>query len=421
MNEFKIGWKIVLTSMLGIAFCGSNVLLYSIGALAPALSEEYGWSHGSIQFASLISISTVVLSLPVVVQLTARFGVRAVTLASMFLSSVFVSLHALLPSDIKYFYLFAFLTAVSYAGTLPITWTKMVTSWFDKRLGLALGLTLLGTGLGGALVKPIAAALIEGYGWRGAYIGLGIIPLIIVLPLIFAWFKEPASDIEQAGSKDGAADSGDAADNSAAAQRQFLKNWRFWVLAAAYLPIGFAVPGLITNMELILATGGASPEVVVTAASSFGLFVIVGRIVGGVLLDKFNPGIVGGVLILSLSVALLMLLQQDLTLSVALVAIALAGFGTGVEFDVLSYLVTRIFGHKQYVKVFGAVMGILYLSSAFGPMLFGATYDRYGNFDLVLYSTAVGVFVSALLIGSLAGTLRSPAVSSDGKISSALP
>ena len=57
MNEFKLGWKIVLTSMLGIAFCGSNVLLYAIGAIAPELSEEYGWSHGAIQFASLISIS----------------------------------------------------------------------------------------------------------------------------------------------------------------------------------------------------------------------------------------------------------------------------------------------------------------------------------------------------------------------------
>lgn len=66
MNEFKFGWKIVLTAKLGVAFSGSNILLYTIGGLAPELSGEFGWTHGSIQLASLFTIGTIVLSLPVV-------------------------------------------------------------------------------------------------------------------------------------------------------------------------------------------------------------------------------------------------------------------------------------------------------------------------------------------------------------------
>ena len=402
MKEFKLGWKIVLTAMLGIAFSGSNMLLYAVGAIAPELSAEFGWSHGSIQLASLFSITTVVLSLPIAGYLSDKFGVRLVTLISVLLTIICLVLHSFITSDITYYYLLASLTALAFAGTLPITWTKMVTSWFDKRLGLALGLTLLGTGLGGALVKPITAGLIVEFGWRGAYLGLAIIPLVIVFPLVLMWFKEPEE--KNITSNEFVEDEVAATINIPF--KAALKDWRFWVIAAAYMPIGFAVSGLITNMEVILASGGASAGLVVTAATSFGVFVVIGRIVGGYLLDKYNPGVVGGTLIMSLSVAFLILNQQDLSMSIALLAMALAGFGTGVEFDVLSYIISRVFGRAHYAKIFGSVIALMYVASAFGPMLFGATYDKYGNFSIVLIAVAVMVFVSSLLIGSLTNSLK---------------
>lgn len=402
MKEFKLGWKIVLTAMLGIAFSGSNMLLYAVGALAPELSAEFGWSHGAIQLASLFSIITIVLSLPIAGYLSDKFGVRLITLLSILLTIICLVFHSFLTNNIVYYYILASITSLAFAGTLPLTWTKMVTSWFDKRLGLALGLTLLGTGLGGALIKPITAGLIAEFGWRGTYIGLAIIPLVIVFPLVFMWFKDPEE-------KHNTSDEFVEDEVSVTINIPFkaaLKDWRFWVIAIAYMPIGFAVSGLITNMEVILASGGASASLVVTAATSFGIFVVIGRIVGGVLLDKFNPGIVGGTLIMSLSVAFLILNQQDLSMSMALLAMALAGFGTGVEFDVLSYIISRVFGRVHYSKIFGSVIALMYVASAFGPMSFGATYDKYGNFNIVLISVAVGVFVSSLLIGSLTNSLK---------------
>lgn len=403
MDEFTFGWKIVLTAMLGVAFSASNILLYTIGAIAPELSQEFGWSHGAIQLGSLVSISTVVISLPIAGYLSDKFGVRLITITAIISSSVFIMLHAFLPNNIAIFYLLAFFTAVSFVGALPLTWTKMVTSWFDKRLGLALGLTLLGTGLGGALLKPITAGLIAEFGWRGAYVGLAAIPLFLVLPLVLMWFKEP--ETASTASNSIPVEGGPSAATSIPFDRA-LKDWRFWAIAVAYMPIGFAVAGLITNMEVILASGGADSSVVVTAATAFGVSVVVGRIVGGYLLDKFNPGIVGLVLIMSLSIGLWILAGEGMSASMLLLAIALAGFGTGVEFDVLSYVINRIFGWEHYAKIFGAIMVILYIGSAFGPMLFGSTYDKYGDFAPVLIPAAIGIFVASLLIGSLSGSLK---------------
>lgn len=379
--------------MLGVAFSGTNILLYSVGTLAPELSDTFGWSHGAIQLGSLISIIVTLLSLPIVSILSDKFGVRIVTLCSIILASISLFLHAFLSDQIFFLYLLVGITAASCAGTLPLTWTKMVTNWFHERLGLALGLTLLGTGLGAALLKPITAGLIAEFGWRGAYVGLAILPLVLVLPLVLMWFRTP-----EAGEAPTMEDRSKIAAGSFA---QVLADWRFWVIAIAYLPIGFAVPGLITNMELVLGSSGGSASVVVLAATLFGVFVIIGRIVGGYLLDKFNPSLVGATLILSLSLAFVVLSGQGLSTSMIILAIALAGFGTGVEFDVLSYLINKIFGPALYNKTFGAAMAVLYLGAAFGPVTFGRVYDAYGNFDAVLIPTAIAVAIGSLLIGSL--------------------
>lgn len=398
MHEFSAGWKIVLTAMLGVAFSGTNILLYSVGAIAPELSATFGWSHGAIQLGSLVSILVTLISLPIVSILSDRLGVRVVTLWSVILASACLFLHAFLPNQILIFYLIVAITAFACAGTLPLTWTKMVTTWFRERLGLALGLTLLGTGLGGALLKPLVAGLIAEFGWRGAYVGLACIPLIIVLPLVVMWFRSP--DGAESAEDEIQSTEGDGGFGA------ILTDWRFWVIAIAYLPIGFAVPGLITNMELILGTSGGDESVVVIAAALFGVFVIIGRIVGGYLLDRFNPSLVGATLILSLSIAFVILAGQDLSPNMIILAIALAGFGTGVEFDVLSYLIDKIFGSALYNKAFGGAMAVLYLGAAFGPFLFGRTYDANGDFDAILIPTAIGVAVASIMVGCLYRSLQ---------------
>jgi MFS family permease len=398
MHEFSAGWKIVLTAMLGVAFSGTNILLYSVGAIAPELSKAFGWSHGAIQLGSLVSILVTLISLPIVSILSDRLGVRTVTLWSVVLASACLFLHAFLPSQITVFYLLIAITAFACAGTLPLTWTKMVTVWFRERLGLALGLTLLGTGLGGAILKPLVAGLISEFGWRGAYVGLACIPLIIVLPLVVLWFRSPDQLDATQSENQRATKEGSFA--------KILTDWRFWVIAIAYLPIGFAVPGLITNMELILSTSGGSERVVVIAAGLFGIFVIIGRIVGGYLLDRFNPSLVGATLILSLSIAFVILAGQDLSPNMIILAVALAGFGTGVEFDVLSYLIDKIFGSALYNKAFGGALAVLYLGAAFGPFLFGRTYDADGNFDAILIPTAIGVAVASVMVGCLYRSLH---------------
>jgi MFS family permease len=120
--------------------------------------------------------------------LSDRYGVRKVALISMITFAIGMMLFSLNNgSHTLYLFLWGLLSALS-AGTLPITFTKAISRWFSEKRGLALGIALVGTGIGGALAKLIAEELINSVGWRMAYVGIGFLPLIVALPIaLFAF------------------------------------------------------------------------------------------------------------------------------------------------------------------------------------------------------------------------------------------
>ena len=143
--------------------------------------------------------------------------------------------------------------AFAGAGTLPITWTRAVTSWFFEKRGLALGFSLIGTGLFGLLAKQYAFFMIELVGWRMAYVAVGALPLLIAFPVAWLMFRDAsdpkvADKVRQLERKTQKA----RVNYGGLSLLQALRDWRFWLLAYSFIPISFAVGGPIPNMETLL-------------------------------------------------------------------------------------------------------------------------------------------------------------------------
>ena len=177
-GEFRHGWKIVLASMLGIGLGLSPMPFYTIGVLAPELKQAFGWTMGDIMGAITMTTLVTVIAGPTVGMLAGRIGVRRVALTSVLLFGLVFCALSLQTGSLPLFYAMFGLLALVGAGTLPITWTRTVNAWFDERKGLALGLSLMGTGLFGIFAKPYTSWLVHEFGWRGAYVGLGLLPLL---------------------------------------------------------------------------------------------------------------------------------------------------------------------------------------------------------------------------------------------------
>jgi MFS family permease len=381
-GEFKKGWPVVLSAAIGIALGLSPLPFYTIGVFVQPLSQEFGWTQSQIQLGLAVMTLTVVVASPFVGWLADRIGARPVALTSVFLFGLSLASFALLNGDINQFYLTWAAMGIMGAGTLPITWTRGVNSWFVANRGLALGFALVATGLGGALATQIAGRLTAEVGWREAYIGIAALPLLVSLPIALFMFNERK----------------DAADAPALAQSslgmtlgQAVFHWRFWLLAVAFVPISLALGGVVPNLVPILTSEGFTREQAIGMASLIGLVVAVGRVGGGWLIDRFWAPRIAFIMLAAPVIGLVELsLPGSIDYAFAVGAIVLIGLALGVEYDFMAFMTARYFGMRSYAAVYGALYGFFALGAGLGPVWYARMAEANG-----------GDFGQALLIGGL--------------------
>jgi len=359
-GEFKLGWPVVVSAMLGIGLGLSPLPFYTIGVLAPELAREFGWGFAEILGGLPIMTFAVLLASPLVGLLADRIGVRTVALLSLLLFGLAFAGFAASNGDIMLFYVTWGVMALVGAGTLPVTWTRAVNNRFEVHKGLALGLSLVGTGLFGFACKPYTAWLVEEFGWRIAYLGVAALPLLIALPVAFIFFHDVGGRTVTAAERR-AADAERKAVTPGKSFGEALRDWRFWILAVAFVPISFAVGGPIPNIENILRSNGF--EAVSAPAVACWLLAA----------GTTDPLVAG-------------------------LSIVLIGFAAGVEFDLMAFMVARYFGLKSYGGIYGALYGFFALGAGVGPVIFGQYFDRTGSYETILLYSALGLVAGAALL-----------------------
>ncbi|HJL92910.1 MAG TPA: MFS transporter [Woeseiaceae bacterium] len=395
-GEFRLGWKSVFASALGIGFGLSPLPFYTIGVFVAPLANEFGWSVEQIMRGLPILILGALVMSPVAGYFADKYGVRKVVLTSIPLFSLAMMGFSLNTGSISVYLLCWIMIAVTGAGTLPVTWTRAVNSWFTKRRGLALGMSLIGTGIFGPLAKIYAATLIDQFGWRLAYVGVGLLPLLIAFPV--AWFFLHEASEEQLDIQDvSVGNQLEVKKLSGMTAYEAIRDWRFWLIGYSFLPVSFAVGGPIPNLEEMFGSKGFTVTEAIALASFVGFpSVIIGRVLGGFLLDYFWAPAVAAIILSLPAFSLFLMVQPDLSIMTAFFAMFLLGLAAGVEYDLMAYLVSRYFGQLNYSSIYGLLYGFFAIGSGFGPWLFARSYSATGSYDTMLKISAVLFIVGAV-------------------------
>jgi len=398
LKEFKFGWPVVLSSTLGIGLGMSPLPFYTIGVFAIPLMKNFGWQIDTVMFALPVFTFAALFASPMVGYFADRFGARKTALWSVFLFGITFIAFSLNTGNVPlYLTLWALLAFVG-AGTLPMTWTRAINNWFNENRGLALGLSLLGTGLFGSMAKLYAFNIIENYGWKFAYLGVGLLPILISLPVAYFFFRDTddpkvADKVARLRAEVPAYRKGNS---NGLTVKEALRDWRFWLLSFCFVLISFAIGGPIPNLEKLLGAKGFETVDAVVLASALGYAVIIGRLIGGYLIDRFWAPAVAFVLLSIPAISCLLLQSAELNYSTALIAVMILGFGAGVEYDLLAYFVSRYFGMKNYAAIYGFLYGFFALGAGFGPVIFGKFFTATGSYDSIL-----GYAFVAFLVGSI--------------------
>lgn len=175
----------------------------------------------------------------------------------------------------------------------------------------------------------------------------------------------------------------------------------FILLCAAGALFSLITYAMVVHLVPILRSNGLSPAAAAAILGLFGISAMVGRIVGGALLDRFPARVVGTIAFLLpvFAVAILLVAGKSIWLS-AFVAIAF-GLANGAEVDLLSYLIARYFGMKNFGGIVGLCIAFNGGASALGPLVAGILYDYTGNYDAFLLVAMVPMAIGALLIACL--------------------
>jgi len=277
---FKSRWWVVLASFLGLIVGSGAIEVFVTGVFIKPLSHDLNMGRGVITSAMGLANITTAIMAAVTGRWMDKYGVRVVLLPLLLWFALVTSSFALLvPSGVILLMLLFGLQGMG--GQTPMPYAKMITARFDDRRGLALGLALAGTGVGTALLPQYSRFLLQHWGWRVGYIGIGVAIIVLSLIPVLLWFGEaPQMKLSrQKGSVERQRLPG--LEFSAVARTP-----KFWLLGVAFFCADMAINGTLIHVVPMLTDRGISISMAVGVMSGVGLALISGRVIAGYLMDR---------------------------------------------------------------------------------------------------------------------------------------
>jgi MFS family permease len=396
IDEWRRGSPLVLTAFLGSMAVMPAIL--ALSSMAELLEHQFGWTRAQVTSGQAIYSLGSVAIMPLIGQLADRTGARKIALLGLVAFPFALILIGL--SGPQYWTWVVAWAAASMTGQLiaPPVWAIAVTSRFKRSRGLALGAAACGTGLANTLVPLIAVMVIQQYSWRGFYFGLAAFVAMVILPLAYRSFFD-ASDLasREAGRCPGAARRRERPDGGL---RAALHTTTFWGLGAIFVLTSIASGTLLIHAQLILREMGISALSAAGIVGFIGIGGLVGRGMGGWMLDRFSNGPwIAAPACLFPAVASLILLTATADFG-GLLALAafLAGFSLGLELDMLPYMISRYFGLKAFGSLYLTFSAAFVVSSGCSPYVASLIRDQTGSYDeLLIFNVAISLLAATLL------------------------
>jgi MFS family permease len=366
-----------------------------------------GLSRSTVTAGYTAAAIGMTIGLNIVGRLLDRYAVHYILVPSYMLFAISLALVGATPPIGSVFLIPCFLLGLVGAGTyIPLQ--KAVLSWFDNKRAQALG-TMAGIySIGLALMPLLAGVLIVHLGWRLAYVGLAITSIAVSMSAVPLFVHARAERhvrgrLVKETFEDGRKVSLEIPGLSV---REALRVRQFWMILASLGLVGLVVIALQINLVPMLIDRGLSVGSASLILTVFGLAALIGRYVGGFLIDRTHATIIAAIVIAGPIPGILLLRPP---FPQAAVATALIGFAGGIEDDLLPLFISRYLGMRSFGKLMGLMYSVFILSSAFCPLLLSFGYESFGSYEPMV-PVLVGVLVVCALTILFLSKYRYPAI-----------
>ena len=327
-----------------------------------------------------------------------RFGPRRLMLAGILMAGfALVGLGTV--STLGFFYLFYVFNALGYVCGGPLPNQVLLSRWFDKNRGKAMGFAYLGIGVGGAIVPLLAHALTERFGWQTALQVLGALMIVIAFPM--AWFvREKPEELQSPIPNPQSAIPNPQSAMPLPSLAPVLKTPAFYLLIVGSMCSIGAVGGTMQNLKLFLSLDVKLAQGEVAQIASLVLVgSLIGRISMGYLADRFAKKYVMLLIYTIVACAIPLLFVADV--AAARYAFALLfGIGLGGDYMIIPLMAAELFGVKMLGRLMGIVLTADGIAEATAPMLVAGIRDATGS-----YASGFAVLIGLAVVGAIAVAL----------------
>lgn len=397
LQEWGDNWTLVLASSVGFSFF--SIMLAAVGLFMGPLGDEFGWNKTVLSAGPSIATITTALLGPFFGMLVDRFGTRRLVLPGLILTIGSISSFSTITGVPWQWYLLWFVFGFVAVSIKSTAWTAAVVGVFTQSRGLALGLVLAGTAVTAIIVPPLGNWLIVEFGWRMAFVWLGLGWGGVTFLLCFLFFFDLHDRKLERQAAGGPAEAEVVLPGLT--RREGLRDTALWRLAFSNFVVMALTMGLSVHLFPILTEAGVSRTKAAWLLSLTGVAGIVGKLATGMLLDRYRPNWIGGLTLGACALAFALLVDGLRSEAMIIVAMIVNGYAFGTKTQITGYMTASYAGMKSFGFLYGIMAALMALASGLGPFMAGRIYDTMGGYGPFLIAGTIGSVLCGLIMISL--------------------
>ena len=393
------GWTIVGVASLGI-FASGPGQSHTFSVFVGPISRDLGISSATIATAYGIATLVAAILLPQTGRLVDRYGPRRMLTAISLLLGVACLLFGAVANFLWLAIGFGALRFLGQ-GSLMLGCANLVSQWFSKNRGLAMSLMALGFGVSMAVHPPLSQYLVETIGWRQAWIVLGALTWVLMLPALLLFVHDKPEDLslrpdgEAAEGVEGAPDGG-AAEITGLTLREALSTSSFYILSFGWFAIAMLVTTLHFYQVSILTAQGLSTEVAARAFTVSAVTMVATMPLVGRLFDRMKTRYVFAIGLLITASSLVGITFAD-GIAGAMAYAVVFGLNNAFSMTMFGYIWPRYFGRRHLGAIQGTGQMIGVVGASLGPLPVGLAFDFIGSATMTLRLLAVYPVIAAVI------------------------
>jgi MFS family permease len=390
------GWVIVASCTLLLAT--TYGISFSFSVFFSSLQDEFAWNRATT--SSLFSLYLLLTGLFSIIagRFSDKYGPKVVVMVLGTISGLSLVLTSKVESPWQLFLTYSVLLSLG-AGAMYIIVMSTGSRWFFKKRATALGIIGAGANLGTVIIAPVCAWIIHTYHWRTAYMIMGIVAWLIILPTALLLKKEPS---EIGANIDGnpVSKETEPANTTAAGEfslREALKTRNFWLFFLIWFSYSFCLHMVISHMVPRAQDIGMTPIRAAATLSLMQAVAIPSRLLAGFIADKVDKRAIAIFFALIITIAMFWLVAADMAWMFYLFAIIYGMSYGGIDPPVIA-LVGDVFGLRKVGEIMGILMISWGLGSATGPYIGGLIFDFTGSYQLAFISGGLIMALAAIFM-----------------------